>query len=513
MHRQRRNIFETIRRGKADNTKATAAIAQASPKNTKAPNGAVPTPSKTPPTRVGVLIVHGINTAEVGYSEAFRAKLKIKLQLLGLSDPNDVSFEEVFWAYNTKSNQSEFKLNKTIYTEHMNREPIRSFIIEALGDAAAYQNVRPLTYTDSDDCGLSSHSPTTYENIQEELDRSIENLAAKLDPDSPIIIVAHSFGGWVVHRYIMDIQKYKALSAPTAPAQVREQKTAAQGETPDHLATLDARERARATALSEITGPTRSIRLMETLSGVITIGCNLPIFAFSLDPRQARPFEFASAARARAEGSTHSHGRRLWLNFYNRHDVLSFPLRSISKSFEDVVHDHEVSNKGARTFFATLHPWAGGIVGTSIALALLAGFAFVQGWTFLGLPSAGLNILFGALLGIVALELVVVGAIWYFSDRLDFVGPHGFYWEDKQVINAAAGMIEELAIERAPNAGTSHNSDLDELKIKPPVRQTLKLKSQDAAANDLNGGPPGKQPSTLPVDPRTPAPDAAAAGV
>lgn len=419
--------------------------------------------------RVGVLIVHGINTSEVAYSEAFRAQVKAKLQEHGVSEPNDVCYEEVFWAAITKSTQSEFKLNKTIFTPHMESEPIRSFIIEALGDAAAYQNVRPFPLSNEEESEIGHDFPTTYQQIQKQLDRSVENLAAKLDADSPLIIVAHSFGGWVVLRYVADIQKHVEIND-------------------NELTKLDDQEQERIKArrrLANSLDPTRDVRLMRTLSSVITFGCNVPIFAFSLDPRQAKPMEFCRNAWQRAEAAEPDKGRRLWLNFYNRHDVLSFPLRPISKHFEDIVFDYEIAKKGKQS----IPRWVWPIFGWAIFIALIPLLAFAlvgalfpdisaQSWSDTALAAAGM-------LPIAVIATVIVGR--YFSDRLDFAYPHTFYWTNEKVICATAETILEWS-GRPLNTKAISAKDLalDNLKMPPPRRP--QMRAENPVGNDPKGG-------------------------
>jgi len=69
---------------------------------------------------------------------------------------------------------------------------------------------------------------------------------------------------------------------------------------------------------------------MQTLAGMITFGCNLPLFTFAY--RRIEPITFPAkqlpvALRDKAK----------WLNFFDPDDVLGFPLKPINKAYDAVV--------------------------------------------------------------------------------------------------------------------------------------------------------------------------------
>ncbi|MEQ9188518.1 MAG: hypothetical protein RLP15_12345 [Cryomorphaceae bacterium] len=118
-----------------------------------------------------------------------------------------------------------------------------------------------------------------YRKINERVNHSMQRLRAALgDPDKPLIVMAHSLGCVVASNYIWDVQR---------------------GKWPD---------------LDDFTS-------FKTLNTLVTFGSNLPLFSFAY----AEP-----VAIALPEGAK-------WYNYYDKDDVLGFPLKPISTSYEQAV--------------------------------------------------------------------------------------------------------------------------------------------------------------------------------
>jgi hypothetical protein len=85
---------------------------------------------------------------------------------------------------------------------------------------------------------------------------------------------------------------------------------------------------------------------MEWLAGLITFGANIPLFTFAYDPvvpirfpGNALPADVAELAE--------------WLNYYDRDDVLGYPLRPTSPSYAAVVDEDIEINVGGFGVSAT----------------------------------------------------------------------------------------------------------------------------------------------------------------
>jgi hypothetical protein len=69
---------------------------------------------------------------------------------------------------------------------------------------------------------------------------------------------------------------------------------------------------------------------MQTLAGMITFGCNIPLFTFAC--RRVVPIAFPAKELPKA-----IRDKAKWLNFFDPDDVLGFPLKPINKAYDTVV--------------------------------------------------------------------------------------------------------------------------------------------------------------------------------
>lgn len=265
-----------------------------------------------PDARVGVLIVHGIGTSNANYSEKFRQKLKSKLlKDHGIEEPHHVCLEEVFWGAVSKSGQTEVDINNQVFNKKtVGEKTLRSFVLRALADAAAYQDL-DRTHREIAFKHCESIEPTgryqmdiTYDRVNDSVARSLSNLAARAGPNAPLIICAHSFGGQIVNSYFFDLES-------------------------GVMAKRDAGKLVRGTRLER----------GETLAGIVTFGCNIPAFTFATDPAEVRPVTVPSKSLPSFAKALKDKGWKGWRNYFHKADVLGFPLGTINDAYRETADD------------------------------------------------------------------------------------------------------------------------------------------------------------------------------
>ena len=90
------------------------------------------------PRHVAVVFVHGIFAEGFSYAEPMRKAL---LQVLPRELQQYVRFESVFWAHEVRGHQRNFMQNVRSQADVVDNR-LRRFLIEGLGDAAAYQKTK-----------------------------------------------------------------------------------------------------------------------------------------------------------------------------------------------------------------------------------------------------------------------------------------------------------------------------------------------------------------------------------
>ncbi len=221
--------------------------------------------------KLAVAIIHGIGTqpdsrdkdGQHTFAQSLIAGLR---QHLG-AEADQVAFQTLHWA-------SVLDKRQLAFLDQLRDQPVRwrwlrRIVTLFFGDASGYRKV-------------SEAYDTTYEEVHQCLRGGLNALRAKVDADTPLVVLAHSLGGHIFSNFTWDQQRInQAESCPLDP-----------------------------------------FLALETLSGLITFGCNIPLFTFACDP--VVPIRFPgnclpNAVREQAR----------WLNLYAPADPLGYPLRPL----------------------------------------------------------------------------------------------------------------------------------------------------------------------------------------
>ncbi len=238
---------------------------------------------------IGVLVIHGMgsqgrdappSTDALSFSKDMFGRVK---GFIG-KDMDRVAWREVFWSDVLQSRQEAYLKSIKRRTDF---DTLRRFVMCNLSDAAAY---RP----------TSDQSDKTYELIHERIDRTLADLEGDIGPDAPVLVVAHSLGGHIMSNFIYDQQAHRRRMGHGRFG----------------------------TALQNA----------ETVAGLMTFGCNIPVFVFAYPAADVRPINFPGTAL-----DAKLHFKTWWYNLYDRDDVLGYPLKDIGPHYK-ALHD----SKGLR---------------------------------------------------------------------------------------------------------------------------------------------------------------------
>lgn len=152
---------------------------------------------------------------------------------------------------------------------------IRSFVVRNLADAASYTQTKDL-------------EDPIYTAIHGRVTRTLGELEDDTAPGAPLIVLAHSMGAHIMSNHIWDMKGGK-----------------------------------RAEGKSDF-------QRFRTLRAFVTFGCNIPLFLFFHDPAKLEPIAYPGPA-PRIDP--------WWHNYYDKDDVLGFPLAPLGEQYAAMVEN------------------------------------------------------------------------------------------------------------------------------------------------------------------------------
>ena len=229
------------------------------------------------PGKIGVLVVHGMGgDPEPGRDPVLKFIGRVQHRLEELTLPaGTAGFRAGHWADVLEPRERDL-WDRLTATYGLHWKALRQFVISAFGDAIAYRSP-------------PSAAQPTYAAIHARMADHLRQLEAALGvPDAPLVVVGHSLGSVILSDHIWDEQTGRGLgSSPFTRA--------------------------------------------ETLGGVVTFGSTLPLFCLALDT--IVPIKFPGPGLSPAGQKAAS-----WLNFFDRDDVLGYPLRDTGYGYEHTVN-------------------------------------------------------------------------------------------------------------------------------------------------------------------------------
>ncbi|CAA0085264.1 Uncharacterised protein [BD1-7 clade bacterium] len=239
---------------------------------------------------IALITLHGMGENPKNYAQPLAKNLQ---QTMG-DAWRKVSFQQVQYADLLQKPQN--KLWQDMISapgNNMDFQKLRRFFLHSFGDAGS------LEYS-------ARHNQDKYLATQQTIQTALLNALNDLgnDPSKPVVIIAHSLGCQVICNYLWDAQHNRHIfdAAPSRSAQQNQ-----------------------------------FLRL-HSLAGLITIGCNIPLFVSGIDQRQC----FAAP-----------NDQFRWDNYYDPDDVLGWPLKQMGDSFS-IVNDQPLDVGSALTGWTPL---------------------------------------------------------------------------------------------------------------------------------------------------------------
>ncbi len=248
--------------------------------------------------KLGVLIVHGMGSQKRGFSDELVAELESRI-----GNSSEICWQEVYWADVLNYREEKLCADMKVDTK-LDYSRIRRFVITAFGDALAYQRV-----PGPDEDVYSQIHGIIRDNLSKLRSSLRQDLPASA-PDCPIVVIAHSLGCHIISNYIWDHQQSEKLRA-------------------------NGKRRKRNKSFGK-----NDLERMNTLAGIITFGCNIPLFSLAYKEALAIDFPPPNLQKhfPKTDQKTLQKTVKL-LNFHDIDDVLGYPLKPLSPSFNQAVSE------------------------------------------------------------------------------------------------------------------------------------------------------------------------------
>lgn len=243
--------------------------------------------------KIGILTIHGMGRHGPDFDRGLRERL---CRRFDQGTRNDVIFQEVFFQDVLQANETRVWAAMALASGWFPR-PWRKL----------WGKAREFFLFGFSDAASYQNRPaeggSAYKKIHIKVRDSLDRLAAALgDHQAPVVIISHSLGCHVISNYIWDAQHNEHIwSATNQPTDFQKLGTAAY---------------------------------------FFTAGCNIPIFVSGLDQIEAiRP----------------PNGHFRWINYYDKDDILGWPLEPLSSSYKQLVEDVALRTRGVLSWTPLSH--------------------------------------------------------------------------------------------------------------------------------------------------------------
>lgn len=253
--------------------------------------------------KVGLITVHGMGDTDEDYYVKIRDRIADRL---GPKKWPHVGFEYVNY-------QKILQKNEERYFNEVKRklrwDGMRRFMLYGFCDAASLESYK-------------SGQDSPYYKAQAAILKTLKQTYSILGPGAPLIIIAQSLGGQVISNFLWDAHH------------TRKPKVGVWSEN-QAFDSADQEDFCRG----------------KTLVRLYTTGCNIPIFVAGHDENKIEPIK------------TYRQDFK-WKNFYDKDDVLGWPLGDLCDDYAQLVQDKAINSGFLASFtpFSHSHYWADGDV-------------------------------------------------------------------------------------------------------------------------------------------------------
>jgi hypothetical protein len=254
--------------------------------------------------KLAIITIHGMGETLPDYSNELETILR---QYLGSDVWNEIHLESIYYQGILQNNERRLWNDmQHIPPRKLRWVDLRKFMLFGFADATSLEHE-------------NEHDNSVYKQTQKIIVDSLRKTIINLEnQNSPLILIAQSLGGQVISNYIYDSQEGQEIWKEG---------------TIDYL---------------NPGNEEKDFLKLKTLRCLCTTGCNIPLFVGGFD--KIKPFD-----------KSKMHSEFQWKNYYDRDDVLGWPLKPLSDEYSQLVEDIEIDSGDLSSSWNPLshnHYWA-----------------------------------------------------------------------------------------------------------------------------------------------------------
>ncbi|MEB6368992.1 hypothetical protein SB6412_02617 [Klebsiella pasteurii] len=242
--------------------------------------------------KAALITIHGMGKTDPTYADAFFKKINKKLG----SRSENLHTDKIYYQKILQDNED---LVWGRVMKNVRWLDLRQFILFGFGDAAGLEAKKDST-------------KSVYTKAQAEIGKVILNTFDQIEPGAPVFIIAQSLGCQVASCYFWDAQEY--LKENTVTAGIWKSKKDLEFHINNNM---------------ELESEKIKFLAGNRFNYFYTTGCNIPIFVAAHATEEILPIKPNSSF--------------VWKNYYDKDDVLGWPLENLSDEYGSVVKDYPIN--------------------------------------------------------------------------------------------------------------------------------------------------------------------------
>ncbi|MEK5057369.1 chemotaxis protein [Paenibacillus sp. FSL H7-0326] len=241
--------------------------------------------------KIAVIVVHGLGLQKKEYAEKFMKKLdKTFSDIMQVPSARPyIEVEPVYWA-DVFGKEEERIYQELVLSKKLRYKFLRRYLIYYLADAVAYQPV-----------DTNGHN---YDAVHQAISNALHSLSQRAGKKAPLCVVSHSLGSVIASNFFYDLQ-YKSRHFP---------------------------------GVIDTTSP---LERGDTLTHFYSLGTTLPLWSL-----RYRDFSKPIVVPSREGQEIYPGLQGEWVNFFDKDDILGYPLRNIDPAYEKAVKQDIDTNVG-----------------------------------------------------------------------------------------------------------------------------------------------------------------------